>query len=105
MATQSKSQLLNEAGITSLALGEAGVRIQIGELELESMSLEQRAAQFDLSLVMTEIDGGLRGSLEYNTDLFEGPTIERMTGHFQMLVKEIIEPETVAVTGEPELLL
>src|SRR5436853_203430 len=85
-----KSQLLNEAGITSLALGEAGVRIKIGELDLESMSLEQRAAQFDLSLVMTEIDGGLRGSLEYNTDLFEGPTIERMTGHFQMLVKEII---------------
>jgi len=85
-----KSQLLNEAGITSLALGEAGVRIKLGGLDLESMSLEQRAAQFDLSLVMTEIDGGLRGSLEYNTDLFEGPTIERMTGHFQMLVKELI---------------
>ncbi|HVG17980.1 MAG TPA: amino acid adenylation domain-containing protein, partial [Blastocatellia bacterium] len=85
-----KSQSVNEAGITSLALGEAGVRIKIGELELESMSLGQRVAQFDLSLVMTEIGGELRGSLEYNTDLFEGPTIERMAAHFQTLVKEII---------------
>jgi amino acid adenylation domain-containing protein len=85
-----KSQLLNDTGITSLALGEAGVRIQIGELDLESISLEQRAAQFDLSLVMTEITGELRGSLEYNTDLFDGSTIDRMVGHFQALVKEII---------------
>jgi amino acid adenylation domain-containing protein len=85
-----KSQLLNDTGITSLALGEAGVRIQIGELDLESIPLEQRAAQFDLSLVMTEINGELRGSLEYNTDLFVGPTIDRMVGHFQSLVKEII---------------
>ena len=85
-----KSQLHNETGITSLALGEAGARIQIGELEMESMSLEQRAAQFDLSLVMTEIAGALRGSLEYNTDLFTGPTIEWMISHFQVLVNEIV---------------
>src|SRR6185295_11435048 len=38
-----KSQFLNEAGITSLALGEAGVRIKLGELDLQSMSLDQRA--------------------------------------------------------------
>jgi amino acid adenylation domain-containing protein len=85
-----KSQLLHDAGITSLALGESGVRIKIGEMEMASMALEQHAAQFDLSLVMTEIDGGLRGALEYNTDLFDGSTIERMIGHFRMLVDEMI---------------
>jgi amino acid adenylation domain-containing protein len=85
-----KSQLVSESGITSLALGEKGFRIKLGELDLESMSLEQRVAQFDLTLVMTEINGELRGSFEYNTDLFDRPTIERMTWHFQSMVKEIL---------------
>jgi amino acid adenylation domain-containing protein len=85
-----KAQIASESRITSLALGAKGARIKLGELDLESMSLEHRVAQFDLTLVMTEIDGELSGSFEYNADLFDRLTIERMTGHFQLLVKEIL---------------
>src|ERR1051325_6829568 len=39
-------------------------------------------AKFDLSLDMGEADGRLYGSLEYNADLFERSTIDRMLGHY-----------------------
>ena len=32
----------------------------------------------------------MSGSLEYNTDLFDGPTIERMLGHFETLLAGIV---------------
>src|SRR5262249_28407790 len=49
---------------------------------------------FDLSLYLRERDGKLIGFVEYNTDLFEPSTIERMIGHFEMLLKGIVaDPE------------
>jgi natural product biosynthesis luciferase-like monooxygenase protein len=84
-----KAPLLNKEGLAAFALGEEGGRMKLGELELESMLLEQRVAQFDLTLLMAEADGGLTGSLQYNTDLFEAETIARMAGHFESLLQGI----------------
>jgi amino acid adenylation domain-containing protein len=47
---------------------------------------EQAPAKFDLVLTMEEISGGLSGTFEYNTDLFERSTIERITGHFTTIL-------------------
>jgi len=46
-------------------------------------------SKFDLTLFMMEIDKGLRGVIEYNTDLFKATTIMRMIGHFQTLLTGI----------------
>jgi len=46
-------------------------------------------AKFDLTLSLEELDAGFTGSLEYNTDLFDAATIERMAQHFQMLLEGI----------------
>ena len=32
----------------------------------------------------------MKGSLQYSTDLFEGTTVEQMSGHFETLLKSII---------------
>ncbi len=43
---------------------------------------------------MWESEQGLAGSWEYNCDLFDAETIERMAGHFQVLVEGIlVNPE------------
>jgi amino acid adenylation domain-containing protein/thioester reductase-like protein len=47
-------------------------------------------AKFDLTLGLTEIPDGLVGILEYNTDLFDRSTAERIAGHFRRLLDEII---------------
>ncbi|MGK7905412.1 MAG: amino acid adenylation domain-containing protein [Hormoscilla sp.] len=85
-----KAHLLDEQGLTQLALGESGARLNLGELELESWALEQRVAQFDLTLRTAERDGGIAASFVYNTELFEAATIHRMVGHFQTLLDAIV---------------
>src|SRR5439155_22119414 len=47
-------------------------------------------ARFDLTLYLVEAEGGLRGTLEYNTDLFDEATITRMLSHFQTLLAGIV---------------
>lgn len=44
------------------------------------------AAQYDLRLTMTRTEAGLDGALEYDSDLFNAATIDRMIGHFQVLL-------------------
>ena len=85
-----KVPLLNEQGLSSFALGEGGTKIQLGSLSLESLPSQQRVAQFDLTMAMAEGEGGLAGSLEYNTDLFEASTISRIVENFKCLLGAIL---------------
>ena len=58
-------------------------KIELPGLELESVELNSKISKFDLSLTMMETgDSKLAGSFEYNTDLFERSTIERLYQHF-----------------------
>jgi natural product biosynthesis luciferase-like monooxygenase protein/FkbM family methyltransferase len=84
-----RAHLLNREGLTSFALGETGARMELGGLALESMALEQRVTQFDLTLMMAEVDGALGASLQYNSELFEPATIRRMARHFETLLESI----------------
>ena len=60
------------------------------ELNLSGVEVERRTAKFDLTLLLTEETEELKGVWEYNTDLFEAATIERMNGHFEVLLEAII---------------
>ncbi|MBV9924425.1 MAG: amino acid adenylation domain-containing protein [Acidobacteria bacterium] len=55
-------------------------------LTLRLERVTRRTAQFPIMLVLEEAAQGLGGMLEYNTDLFDARTIERMLGHFQELL-------------------
>ena len=80
----------------------------MGEVELPGVTLtqldaESTIAKFDLTLTISETDQGLVGEWEYNTDLFDGSTIECMAGHFQNLLLAIVENPQQTV-GELPLL-
>ena len=63
-------------------------------LEMTGQALDTATAKFDLMLTLSEGPSGLRGTLEYATDLFEAATIERMAGHFLRLLEGIAaDPE------------
>jgi non-ribosomal peptide synthetase component F len=73
------------------ALQNAGDR----SLDLEGLSAipirtSSSTAKFDLSLTVTDRQGDLRASLNYNTDLFDAATIARMLAHFQTLLEGIV---------------
>ncbi|MDQ3805506.1 MAG: amino acid adenylation domain-containing protein, partial [Acidobacteriota bacterium] len=80
-------------GLASLAIGEAGTALEMNGLKVESVALEQRVAQFDLMLVMTEVGGELKASLQYSTDLFDADTVGRLAGHLEALLAEVVAGE------------
>ena len=82
---------LIDRNLAALTAGEAGIQIDLGSLTLQTLVLEQQVAQFDLTLVMAEVDGQLAACLQYNTDLFDHATISRMIHHFQQLLRGIVE--------------
>jgi len=59
-------------------------------LTVVPLEVESKAAQFDVTLSMEETGQGLKGVVEYNTDLFDGVTIERMIGHFETLLEGVV---------------
>ncbi|HYG64196.1 MAG TPA: amino acid adenylation domain-containing protein, partial [Thermoanaerobaculia bacterium] len=71
--------------LDAFALREPGHRLEIGGLVLESVEIPDRRPQFDLALTAVEVDGEVRGSLEYNADLFDAATVERMARHLENL--------------------
>jgi amino acid adenylation domain-containing protein/non-ribosomal peptide synthase protein (TIGR01720 family) len=72
--------------------------LEVADLSFSTLEAERGTANFDLTLSMNETEGGLRGSIEYNTDLFDGSTIERMTEHFRQLLKAVVDNPTQRVS-------
>ncbi|RAM51470.1 MAG: hypothetical protein C6Y22_11415, partial [Hapalosiphonaceae cyanobacterium JJU2] len=59
-------------------------------LIVESMIPKTKGAALDLTLTILDVPGSLKGTWNYNTDLFDASTIERMAGHFVTLLEAIV---------------
>ncbi|MCW5312699.1 amino acid adenylation domain-containing protein [Nostoc sp. KVJ3] len=57
---------------------------------LSPMEVETETAMFDITVFLTETEQGLMSVFEYNSDLFDAATINRMQGHFQILLEGIV---------------
>jgi amino acid adenylation domain-containing protein len=68
--------------------------LELGGVKLQLLNVESTTAKFDLTLGLTEstgqAEGGMRGLLEYSTDLFEKASIGRMIGHYQTLLEAVV---------------
>jgi len=95
-----------EAPLAAFALGESGPRLAFDDLTLEPLSLPERRAQFDLTLMAAELavlaesaelagleetGGGLAATLEYNADLFDRTNVLRLAGNLLTLLSGIAE--------------
>ncbi|MCM3538297.1 non-ribosomal peptide synthetase [Priestia endophytica] len=63
---------------------------QLSERNMELMESHTSVAKFDLSLFASETEEGLLLTFEYNTDLFNDTTIERMAAHFEHWLYQIV---------------
>jgi amino acid adenylation domain-containing protein/non-ribosomal peptide synthase protein (TIGR01720 family) len=64
--------------------------IELTGLSVSGLPIGITTAKFDLTLSMENTPNGLFGWWEYNTDLFDSSTIERMTLHFLTLLEAIV---------------
>ncbi|HEX8318376.1 condensation domain-containing protein, partial [Longimicrobium sp.] len=58
-------------------------------LSVSGIGAELASAKFDLSLLLTATAQGVRGGLEYSTDLFERGTVVRMLGHLERVLEQV----------------
>jgi len=77
------------------------------ELTLDLAASGERTAHFDLTLLIRDSGNGLAATLEYSTDLFDEARIQRMLGHWQVLLAGIVaDPEQrladLSLLTEPE---
>ncbi len=77
--------------------------LQLSDLALSQMEVESGTAKFEMTLFMEDRANGLVGMLEYNTDLFEATTIERLTGHYQALLEGIVADPDQSIAALPML--
>ncbi|MEM7587044.1 MAG: amino acid adenylation domain-containing protein, partial [Acidobacteriota bacterium] len=83
--------------------------LALAELEITPRDGESTVAKFDLTLVVRNASQGVSGKgiasdgtlsmgLEYATDLFEPGTIERMSRHFEQLLRSALDEPQQALT-------
>jgi amino acid adenylation domain-containing protein len=78
--------------------------LKLGSVTMTPMIIEGATSKFDLTLsIMEEADGNMSGWLEYNTDLFDQPLIEAMIGHYNTLLRGIINDADERVSRLPIL--
>jgi amino acid adenylation domain-containing protein len=84
--------VMQNATFAELALNNHAAR----EVEFETAT-----TKFDLSLTAWELPDGLGLQFEYNTDLFDAATIERLAGHFETLLGSIVANPEQAISTLP----
>ena len=82
-------------------------RTEAPGLTVEPVEMETGRALYDLTVYWEETAGGLRGKLEYDTDLFDAATVARFAGHYLKLLEAVAsDPECcvaqVPLLSEPE---
>jgi amino acid adenylation domain-containing protein len=90
MLTLQKATAPELAPLAAFSLGEAGARLSLGSLTLESLALENPGAQRDLTLTAAETEGGLAVSLQLDADLFDAATADRMLGHLDRVLDALV---------------
>ena len=65
-------------------------QLSLTGLEVSEIELDTHTAKFDLTLNLIEGKTGIRGQLEYSTDLFDDATIERLVRHYETLLENIV---------------
>jgi len=90
---------------TPRGVGATRTPISAGDSPLMLSAFESHSgtAKFDLTLFMVEEGEALGGALEYNTDLFDAVTIERLAEHFKILLAAAAAAPETSVARLPLL--
>jgi amino acid adenylation domain-containing protein len=77
--------------------------LRLGSVEAEAIVPADAPAQFDLTLTLGEVEGGIQGTLSYRAELFDAGTAERMMAHFRALLEGVLAAPDAPVGRVPFL--
>lgn len=87
----------------ALHQGAFGDHLEFQGLEASAVELDKGAAMYDIDVAMVLSAEGIRAAVEYNADIFDDDTIERMFSHYRRLLAAFIAEPGLGV-GEVALL-
>jgi len=68
--------------------------LSLAGLTSSPLTVDTGTSKFDLTLSVETTEGGLTAMLEYNTDLFDAATMDRMLGHWRRLLEAaVLDPD------------
>ncbi|MDJ0841286.1 MAG: amino acid adenylation domain-containing protein, partial [Acidobacteriota bacterium] len=75
--------------------------IHMPGLSMEPITVPHTTTMFDLTLSIFQTVEGMRGRLEYSTDLFDESTIARLAGHYTALLEAVTaRPDSLPSAGQ-----
>ena len=74
---------------------------ELVDLELQPLEGTIVNTKFDLSMFLHETTRGIRGRIEYSTDLFEPAMIDRIADHYTRLLDTAVENSALALSHLP----
>ena len=77
--------------------GKVGGGLALEGLQVERVELPQTAVQFDLALMIETQRRVALASLQFNSDLFEAETIDRMAAHYRTLLESIVSQPNATI--------
>ena len=77
--------------------------LTLQNLEVVPLTPVTQTAKFDLSLRLVLTEETLEGTVTFNTELFEPPTVQRFAAHYHMLLKSLVADPTQTVSRLPLL--
>lgn len=69
---------------------EPPMELQLSGLEVKAQKIHSQGAQLDLFFTLWEKEEEIHGFVEFNGELFEETTIQRIMGNYETLLQEII---------------
>ena len=80
---------LDEKSALPLLVGTEGVRVEVGDLQLESVPIEHRGAMLDVSLIVVRTGGNLTAHLQFNAELFSRDTMRHVADRFKAVLGDV----------------
>lgn len=77
--------------------------LHLGDVGIEQLELLNPVSKFDLTLSIRQDEHGLDASWNFNTELFDTPTIKRLANHYQILLQGIVESPNTHIAELPLL--
>ena len=77
--------------------------MELSSIVLSDWQVHNGMSKVDITLSITAAEEGLHGAVEYNTDLFDASTPQRMLEHFQILLEGIVNDPDQKISALPIL--
>ena len=75
--------------------------LRLPGIRAERIGVDTGASAFDLTMALVDAPDGLRGELQYRTDLYTPATAERLAARFTAVLRAFAEDAALAVAGLP----